>query len=135
MTRTDRGNAVTTLFAHVGGVITVTNTDYPSGQASSLRTGIDTIPPAVEVVLVLLGDQPYVPDVALSSSLSAWREGAQVARSMYEDGPEHPVVFDRSVLPRLRQAAGDVGARQLLRHLSVTKVATPERRPPGRGHS
>lgn len=125
-----RGDDVASLFADVDRVSTVTNNEYPSGQASSLRTGIDAIPPTAEAVLVLLGDQPYVPDAALSACLTAWTGGAQVARALYEDGPGHPVVFDRSIFPQLCEVVGDVGARRLLRRLAVVEVAVPGRRPP-----
>lgn len=100
----------------------VVNERYLEGQATSLRTGLEALPPHAEAVVVLLGDQPHVHASAVRSCIRAWRSGAVVARATYEDGAGHPIVFDRSVWPRLRDLPGDAGARTILPELDVEPV-------------
>lgn len=107
------------------------NDDYRSGQASSLRTGIAAAAEGDEpVAVVLLGDQPDVRPEAVREVVDRVRQGASVARANYDDGPSHPVAFDRSVWPRLPQVTGDRGARDLLPELDVALVPVCGPAPP-----
>lgn len=99
------------------------NDDYRSGQASSLRAGIDAAAEGSEpVAVVLLADQPGVPPDAVRAVVAAVQQGATAARTRYDDGPSHPVAFARTVWRRLSQLSGDRGARDLLAELHVAQV-------------
>jgi CTP:molybdopterin cytidylyltransferase MocA len=97
--------------------VTVHNPDAPSGQASSLKVGIQSMPAEMAGAMILLGDQPLVGSRTVSALLKAWRrEGARPAMAASygeEDGWRPPVVLERSLWPDLMTLTGDAGARQL----------------------
>lgn len=120
---------VTEVVATVPHVSVVMNRRYREGQATSLRAGVEALPPGTGAAVVLLGDQPLVEASAIRACVELWRSGAQVVRARYADRPGHPVLFDRSVWPRLGELRGDVGARAMLRELPLREVAVPGRAP------
>jgi molybdenum cofactor cytidylyltransferase len=97
--------------------ISVLNPDAASGQASSLRVGLRSLPAEIAGAIVLLGDQPLVGSRTVTGLLRAWRsEGARPAvatRYSGQEGWRPPVVVERSLWPDLMQLKGDAGARQL----------------------
>lgn len=94
----------------------VHNPEAASGQASSLRVGLENLPPSAAGVMLLLGDQPLVGSRTVAMLLRAWRrEGARPAvAASYGGDWRPPVVVDRSLWPRLVGLKGDAGARQVL---------------------
>ncbi len=82
------------------GAVVVVNPDHASGQASSLRTGLDALGPSAAAALILLADQPELPATAVRRVLKRYREtGGPVVRAAYAGMPGHPVVLDRSIWP------------------------------------
>lgn len=66
-------------------------------------------------VVVALGDQPLVGAEVVARLVDAWAGGAgPVVSATYGGRHGHPKLFDRAVLPHLRELAGDAGARELL---------------------
>ena len=109
-----------------GRVTVVDNPAHADGQATSLRTGVAAATATrAGALVVLLADQPGISTAAVRSVVAAHASGALVARARYDDRPGHPVLFDRTVWPALAEVSGDVGARDLLRRLSVTDVPVP----------
>jgi len=94
----------------------VYNPDPMQGQASSLRIGLDNLPPTAAAVVILLGDQPLVGGRTVGMLLRAWRrdDARPAVAASYGGDWRPPVVIDRSLWPRLRELKGDAGARQLL---------------------
>jgi CTP:molybdopterin cytidylyltransferase MocA len=92
------------------------NPDAASGQASSLRVGIQNLPAQAAGVVILLGDQPLVGGRTVEMLLRAWRaEDAKPAVAASYGGEwRPPVVIDRSLWPQLQALEGDAGARQVL---------------------
>lgn len=112
-------------------VVVVDNPAYADGQSTSLRAGVAAATTTDAVALVvLLADQPGIPPAAITQVVAAHLAGAEVARARYEDGPGHPIVFARTVWPRLVEVTGDRGARDLLATLDVTDVPVAGRCPP-----
>jgi CTP:molybdopterin cytidylyltransferase MocA len=104
--------------------------DWESGQAASLRCGLEAVRDASAVV-VTLGDAPLVTPEVISMFVGA--EGR--TRAVYGGRPGHPVVLGREQITALASLDGDRGARDLLRggreievgHLcSGRDVDTPE---------
>ena len=97
------GHAACRIGADVdlpAGATVVVNPDHATGQASSLRTGLDALAPSVSAALVLLADQPELPADAVRRVLEMYREtGGPVVRAAYRGTPGHPVVLDRSIWP------------------------------------
>lgn len=92
------------------------NPEAASGQASSLRIGIENLPAHAAGVVILLGDQPLVGGRTVEMLLRAWRqEDAKPAVAASYGGEwRPPVVVDRSLWPKLLALKGDAGARQVL---------------------
>jgi CTP:molybdopterin cytidylyltransferase MocA len=94
----------------------IPNPDAASGQASSLRVGLQSMPEEIAGALVMLGDQPLVGARTVGVLLRAWRrEGSRpaVAASYGDRSWLPPVLLDRSLWPELMSLKGDVGARRL----------------------
>ena len=92
-------------------VIRAQNTDWASGQASSLQRGVAIAKGlGAEAVVVGLADQPFV-------MASAWRAVAHapqpIAVATYRGERGHPVRLHRSVWADLA-SEGDQGARSLM---------------------
>lgn len=105
----------------------VHNGDWATGQASSVRTAIQALPPSCQAALFLPTDQPFVPVALLDALIAAWRAGARLVAPTVEGQPRGaPAIFDRSLWAELLALEGDTGARPLLqrhRHELATLAA------------
>ncbi|MCU0411167.1 MAG: nucleotidyltransferase family protein [Bacteroidetes bacterium] len=117
-------SAIEDLPVHV-----VENPAWQSGIASSLRAGIDALPPDEDLMLVMLADQPAV-TTSLLKRLHAevLRTGAPIVACRYADTVGVPAVYRRSLFPHLRSLTGDNGAKQvILQHQHIACfVEAPE---------
>ncbi|MEJ7715774.1 MAG: NTP transferase domain-containing protein [Thermoleophilaceae bacterium] len=84
----------------------------PRASRSSLACGLAAVEDA-EAVVVVLGDQPGLSPEAVRRVLDARGHDGAV-RATYDGRPGHPVVLERSQIPALRDATGDVGARNVI---------------------
>lgn len=102
--------------ANLDGYDVIVNPDYASGQASSLRAGLEALPDDCGAAIVMLGDQPLVEPWLLETLAEAFQPGPDAAvRPRYADGPGNPVLLAHRLFPELESLAGDVGARHVLR--------------------
>jgi molybdenum cofactor cytidylyltransferase len=93
----------------------VHNPEFRSGQASSLRAGIEALPDDIDGVVVMLGDQPLVMPWLLDDLAVHWDPSAAAAvRPRYAEGPGNPILLGRTLFPELLQIDGDTGAREVL---------------------
>ena len=91
------------------------NPSPESGQASSIRIGIEALPHETGAALVVLGDQPYLPADVIPSLLAARRSAAApIVAPRYRDGRGNPVLFGREMFPELLELSGDQGARSII---------------------
>jgi molybdenum cofactor cytidylyltransferase len=93
----------------------VVNPDPDAGHVSSLRSGLQALPPDLDAVMVLLADQPMIDVTAIQSLMNAYAdrpEGTHMVQPTVQDLPGNPVVFSSEVASQI--LAGDVqmGARQ-----------------------
>jgi CTP:molybdopterin cytidylyltransferase MocA len=93
---------------------------WGEGQAVSLACGLGELPEA-DAVVVTLGDQPGVTCKAVRRVLDA-RNGAPAVRATYGGQAGHPVVIERRLIPSLRDATGDAGARGVLTRAGALAV-------------
>lgn len=90
------------------------NPDWESGQASSIRTGVQALPAAVQACIFMLSDQPHVPLRLLLSLCEAHaHKGSTILAPLVEDQRANPVLFDRTVFGELQELTGDTGGREL----------------------
>jgi molybdenum cofactor cytidylyltransferase len=96
-------------------VQTAYNTDYQTGMASSVRTGLGALPNVPEAVLILLTDQPHVDTPLLQTLLhTAERTQRGIVACRYGDTLGVPVLFSSRYVPDLLALTGDSGARKLI---------------------
>jgi CTP:molybdopterin cytidylyltransferase MocA len=92
----------------------VDNTEWATGIASSLRAGLEVLPPdpEVEAVIITLVDTPSVTAEHLHRIASALADGATAAVATYDGAERTPVGLARSVWTDVAASvAGDQGAR------------------------
>jgi molybdenum cofactor cytidylyltransferase len=93
---------------------------WSDGLAASLACGLAAMEDA-EAVVVTLGDQPRVSPDAIRRVLAA-RGSAPAVRATYGGQPGHPVLIERRLFDRLRDATGDHGVRNVLQSMGVFEV-------------
>jgi xanthine/CO dehydrogenase XdhC/CoxF family maturation factor/CTP:molybdopterin cytidylyltransferase MocA len=107
----------------------VVNEAWREGVASSIRAAIEAIERRdrpVETLTLMLCDQPGVDADVLRRLLDAYRmTRAPVVASRYPEGPGVPALFHAELFSALKSLDGDVGARQLIRHLDREVVTIP----------
>ena len=93
----------------------VENPEYETGQASSVRAGIEALPAPVEGVVIALGDMPAVSPASVDKLVAAYEDGAGTAlAAAYEGERGNPVLFDAAHFPALTDVSGDIGGREIL---------------------
>lgn len=109
-------------------VETVTNEAYETGQASSLRTGVGAVEadsPETDVVVVALGDMPFVSPETVDALVAAYQADAGDALAPTHDGVRgNPVLFDRRHYDALTRIEGDVGGREVLLESNAGALVT-----------
>lgn len=95
---------------------------WETGQAASLRAGVEALADA-DAVVVTLGDQPLISSAAIDRVAAARTEAADGARATYGGTPGHPVLLGPRLLNRVPGLRGDVGARDLLAEADLAPVA------------
>ncbi len=94
---------------------TVVNPRYAEGQSTSLRTGLDALPPETEAVVIALGDQPLPDPGVIRRLATAFQEtGRPIAVPVYRDGRGNPVLFGAALFDELRRVTGDQGGRGVI---------------------
>jgi molybdenum cofactor cytidylyltransferase len=93
------------------------NRDFGDGCATSVRTGLDHLHPAMRGLVLLLGDQPGVGTDAIAALVEQSRDHA-VGVCAYDDGRTvelgHPLWFHRSMFDTLRGLHGDKAVWKLV---------------------
>ncbi len=91
------------------------NPKFEEGLSTSLKAGLEVLPPDCEAACVFLGDTPFVPWSATNEVIHQFRStGMPVWRPCYRNVPGHPVLVGRDVWPLIVDLKGDVGLRTLL---------------------
>lgn len=101
------------------GVELVYNEDWQEGMAASIRCGmahVQQVHPAVDAVILMVCDQPYVSPVLLQQLQRAHQNtGKPIITCSYADTFGPPTLFHQSLFAQLLQLTGDVGARSILK--------------------
>lgn len=99
----------------------VRNNEWQSGQASSIRVGVQSLPDKNGAVIFLLADQPQIkPDVIRALVEHHSMELFPiVAPLVLMEQRANPVLFDRSTFPDLIALQGDIGGRAIFSKYQV----------------
>ncbi len=107
-------------------VRSIANPDPGRGLSSSIRTGIDALPPSVREVLLVLGDQPTIASDILRALFATHRASRHpVTIADYGGVLAPPAIFDRSIFADLLALEGDHGARRVVAKYSDRATRVP----------
>ncbi len=97
----------------------VHNENWEEGMASSLRLGLRSLPRTAGAFIMMLCDQPLISKHSLNRIIDTYRSGTSlIVASTYNGITGVPALYDRSLLPHLKDLTGDQGARDFLRSQS-----------------
>ncbi len=106
------------------GADVVVNREFGTGCSSSIATALSTVDPRIDVLVLMLGDQPGVRPETVATLL-AGRGDAPLAACRYESGRGHPLAFARSTFGDLATLHGDKGVWRLMDWSDVVEVVVP----------
>jgi molybdenum cofactor cytidylyltransferase len=93
----------------------VPNPRYEEGMSTSLLVGIEAVGEEMNAALVLLGDEPEVPQEIVGALAEAYRrERKPVTVPCYGDVSGPPTLLSREAFPLLEGLSGDTGARRII---------------------
>lgn len=92
----------------------VHNLDWSSGQSSSVRAGVQALPPNVGAAVFLLADQPLIPPALIKALVENHAFNlAPIVAPLVDGQRGNPVLFDRDTFPDLLTVQGDRGGRAI----------------------
>lgn len=108
----------------------VDNRQFNEGCSSSIAASLSALHPDIDVLVLLLGDQPGVTSETVRLLVEG-RSDHDIAVCRYDDGIGHPFAFTRMMFPQLAALHGDKGVWRLIeqRAADVTEVVVPGRIP------
>jgi molybdenum cofactor cytidylyltransferase len=106
------------------GADVVVNREFGTGCSSSIAAALGTVDPRIDVLVLMLGDQPGVRPETVAALL-AGRGNAPLAACRYESGRGHPLAFARSTFGDLATLHGDKGVWRLMDRSDVVEVIVP----------
>lgn len=96
------------------------NSNWQEGMSTSLKKGLEEIQnlhPAIENVLVLLSDQPFISESFLKKFINKhFTANCLATFSEYREIPGVPAIFSSKIFPDLMKIEGDRGARDLIKN-------------------
>lgn len=107
----------------------VINAEWKDGMASSIRYGVKAlteINSAIEGIILMVCDQPYVTPPLLNRLIEAYKKTAKpVIACSYEATFGPPVFFHHSLFAKLLLLNGDIGARGVVKQHADTLELIP----------
>ena len=93
----------------------VVNDAWASGQSSSVRAGLQSLPETCDACLFVLADQPNLKPALIDDVLARYRRTlAPIVVPAYRGRRGNPVLFSRALFPELIERRGDQGGRQVI---------------------
>ena len=102
----------------------VYNPQYNTGQASSVKAGLEALPDSAGSALFVMGDQAGLKNSVIDAVLArACNEPGQVVvRPFYGGAPDGPVYWDGKFFRLLMDLEGDEGGRAIFRRLGSKEL-------------
>ncbi len=93
------------------------NENYKEGMLSSVQRGFTSLPGRMDAAVLLLGDQPMLPDHIIDELIEAYRDGQKhIIIPVFEGKRGHPILIDLKYLNEINQINPEVGLRDLMSH-------------------
>ncbi|MEM6990028.1 MAG: nucleotidyltransferase family protein [Myxococcota bacterium] len=97
----------------------VLNHDWARGQMSSLKTGVDAVPPGI-AVMVLTVDRPHIrPQTVAALAAAAAQRPHAVWQPEFGTKRGHPVILPADLVQAVRDAPAESTLRDIVRHPEV----------------
>ena len=101
------------------GIQVIDNPDWQKGQSFSVAAGLSALPPDMDGVLFLLGDQPLVTARTIHQLVSAFQNtDCWILAPCFKGKRGNPVLVASPLYDRLKHPEGDAGARMLFKEFS-----------------
>jgi len=99
----------------------IRNEEWQSGQSSSIKAGIKSLPENTGAGIFLLADQPQIGADVIRALVESHAQGLHpiVAPLVLEERRANPVLFDRVTFSDLMNLEGDVGGRAIFPKYNV----------------
>ena len=81
----------------------VVNPEYKQGKTTSIKTGLMSIHPNAEAILLLAVDQPRTSQIVSQVVNAHVANGALITSPRYQGHGGHPLIFDGSLKPELER--------------------------------
>ncbi len=92
------------------------NSDWKTGQSSSVCLGVQSLPQDVEAVVFLLVDQPQVTSQQTTKIIHAFAQNkAKIIGFEYKQSFRHPILFSAELFFEFSDLSGDMGGRKLFK--------------------
>lgn len=120
-----QGDAVHAAIGAMQG-LRVQNSEYATGLASSIASGVAAVADRADGVLLMLADQPLVDRQHLRALIAAWSAAPDgIAATGYAGKTGVPALFPRRCFDELRSLTGDRGAQALLQQAGEQLCIVP----------
>ena len=104
----------------------VVNPDPARGRSSSVRVGIDAVPPEAVAAVVVLADMPLVTAAMIAELVRRYRrDSATLVVSEYGGILAPPMLYDRALFAELRAMEGDCCGKHVVKHHRGEAIAVP----------
>lgn len=101
----------------------VVNTDWATGQASSIRAGVRALAPEIVAAIFVNADQPFLTRAVLDALIARYHETrAPIIASVFAERRGNPVLFARDHFAALENLRDEQGGRALLARYPVVGV-------------
>lgn len=102
----------------------VSNANYMTGLASSLKVGIANLPPDIAGAIIVLADMPQVETVDLDLLIRKFIDagGRSVVRATHSGKRGNPVILPRYLFEAVARLEGDTGARHLVESSDIPVI-------------
>jgi len=102
-------------LGNLTGTVIIENTEWRKGLGTSIRRGLEQLPGAVDAVVLLACDQPFVDASITGKLIAAWDgTGRSIVASSYANTLGIPALFDRSCFKDLLALPDEAGAKKLI---------------------
>ncbi len=97
-------------------VTIIRNPDYADGLSTSLKAGLDALPPEIDAVLVALADMPLVSTDDINRLIESFdpAEGRSIIVPTHQGKRGNPVLWGAAYFAEMKTLTGDAGAKRLL---------------------
>ncbi len=94
----------------------VHNPDFAQGMSTSLKAGIQALPPHLDGAVVALADMPEIEPAHIDRMISAFapKEGRTIVVPVFDGSRGNPVLWSAEHFPAMCTLAGDMGARHII---------------------